>query len=203
MTEPTVFIVDDDEAVRDSIEELLDSVGIPSSGFPSAQAFLDHYHDQPGCLVLDVRMAHMSGLVLQQRLKELQLVLPILFISGHGDIPMAVRAIKEGALDFIPKPYRDDQLLDAINHALARDTERREEPSPAALNEQLASLTPRERQVLDLLLTGSTGKEVAKSLGISHRTVEVHRQRITHKFGVRNVQALMGLFSQGAASAEQ
>ena len=199
MSKQTVFIVDDDEAVRDSIAELLDSVGLAYRAFDSGQAFLDIYQaDQGGCLVLDVRMAHISGLALQQRLNEEKATLPIIFISGHGDIPMAVSALKAGAVDFLPKPYRDDQLLDAINDALALDAERRAGEGPEGLRQQLATLTPREHEVLDQLLTGRTGKEVARELAISPRTVEVHRQRIARKFGVRTVQALISLFNQGS-----
>ena len=122
MTEPTVFIVDDDEAVRDSIAELVSSVGLSSAAFGSAQEFLNSYDpERSGCLMLDVRMAHMSGLALQERLQEMGATIPIVFISGHGDIPVAIKAIKAGAVDFVQKPYRDQQLLESINEALERD----------------------------------------------------------------------------------
>src|SRR5215475_4597620 len=122
MAEPTVFIVDDDEAFRDSVQELVSSVGLPVCTFRSALEFLDRFDPaQPGCLVVDVRMAHMSGIALQARLKEMRARIPIVFISGHGDIAMAVSAIKEGAVDFVQKPYREQQLLDAINEGLRRD----------------------------------------------------------------------------------
>lgn len=193
MTEPTVFIVDDDEAYRDSLAELVASVGLRSACFGSALAFLESYDPaRPGCLVLDVRMAHMSGLALQARLKEAGATLPIVFISGHGDIEMAVKAIKDGAVDFVQKPYREQQLLDAINEALARDAARRGADDGAQdLGARLAVLTAREREVVELALRGLSSKLIARELGISHRTVELHRSHALERLGVGSVAELM------------
>lgn len=195
MVEQTVFVVDDDEAIRDSIAELLTSVGLPFRLFSSAQEFLDVYDGESGgCLVLDVRMARMSGLKLQERMRDEKISLPIIFISGHGDIPMAVRTLKLGAVDFLPKPYREDALLESINHALAMDREQRKS-GETSLQTAMSTLTPRERDVLDLLLKGNPGKEVARELDISPRTVEVHRQRVIRKFNVRSLHELLALFN--------
>ena len=151
MTEPTVFIVDDDEAVLDSIAELVTSVGLRAATFRSAQQFRDSFDpEQPGCLVLDVRMAHMSGPALQDELNAMNARIPIVFLSGHGDIAVAIKTIKAGAVDFVQKPYREQQLLDSINDALRRDAEnRRAASSGEGFAERLATLTERERGVLD------------------------------------------------------
>jgi two-component system response regulator DctR len=193
----TVFIVDDDPAVRDSILELVESVGLAGEIFPSANDFLDNYvEDTPGCLVLDVRMAIVSGLELQKRLNELGSRIPLIFISGHGDIPMAVRALKAGAMDFIQKPYKNQQLLDSINLALERDSDRRRVIAGSdKLKDLLAKLTAREREVLALILDGISSKEIARILEISHRTVEVHRQRIYGKFQVNSAVQLIQLMN--------
>jgi FixJ family two-component response regulator len=200
MTEPTVFIVDDDEAYRDSLVELVASVGLPSECFASALDFLADFDPQrAGCLVLDVRMARLSGLELQARLKARGAALPIVFISGHGDIEMAVKAIKDGAVDFVQKPYREQHLLDAINEALRRDALQRSTPLPAAPNApaapaaQLALLSARERQVMQLALQGLPSKLIAKQLCLSHRTVEHHRSRLLDKLGVASMAELMRL----------
>ena len=195
MREPTVFIVDDDEAYRDSLMELVASVGLPGECFASAQEFLER-HDarHPGCLVLDVRMARMSGLALRDRLDALGSRIPIVFISAHGDIGMAVAAVKAGAVDFVQKPYHEQQLLDAINEALARDAAAR---APAAADRDLpallAQLTAREREVIGLALKGLSSKLIARELGISHRTVELHRSHALERLGVDSVAALMRL----------
>jgi len=191
--EQTVFVVDDDAAVRDSIQELVESVGLQAEGYPSARAFLDTFQPQrPGCLVLDVRMAEMSGLVLQQRLNELGAKIPVIVLTGHGDVSMAVQAMKAGAIDFIQKPYPEQALLDSINAALAVDAEFRRSSRVAHANEQqIAALTDREREVLNRTLSGSTSKEIAHELGISPRTVEVHRKNLLHKLGISTVKELM------------
>ena len=194
-SEPTVFIVDDDEAVRDSIYELALSVGLKAQTFRSALEYLDALDiARPGCLVLDVRMARMSGLALRDRLDALGARIPIVFISAHGDIGMAVAAVKAGAVDFVQKPYHEQQLLDAINEALARDAAAR---APAAadrdLPAQLAQLTAREREVIGLALKGLSSKLIARELGISHRTVELHRSHALERLGVDSVAALMRL----------
>jgi FixJ family two-component response regulator len=193
----TVFIVDDDPAVRDSLLELVESVGLAGEVFPSATDFLDNYvEDTPGCLVLDVRMAMMSGLVLQKRLNEMGSRIPLIFISGHGDIPMAVRALKAGAMDFIQKPYKNQKLLDSINLALEHDRDRRRVIAGSdKLKVSLSKLTARERQVLALILDGISSKEIARILEISHRTVEVHRQRIYSKFQVNSAVQLIQLMN--------
>ena len=192
---PTVFIVDDDAGVRKSIRELLVSVGLAVETFESAQSFLDAFDAaRPGCLVLDVRMARMSGLVLEAKLAEMGADIPIVFISGHGDISMAVNAIKRGAVDFVPKPYQEQQLLDAVNEALRRDALRRAAPLDASgVAQRLQMLSPREHEVLDLALKGHSSKAIARELGISHRTVELHRSRLLEKLEVASITELMRL----------
>jgi two-component system response regulator DctR len=195
MTEPTVFIVDDDEAYRDSLAELMSSVGLRTACFGSAQAFLDaHDPRRPGCLLLDVRMAHLSGLALQARLKAIGATIPIVFVSGHGDIEMAVSAVKNGAVDFLQKPHREQQLLDAINEALRRDAEQRRTALAAAAAlpaDRLTLLSAREREVLALALQGLPSKQIARRLSLSHRTVEHHRSRVLEKLGVGSMVELM------------
>jgi len=197
MTEPTVFIVDDDEAFRDSVQELVSSVGLPARTFRSALEFLQGFDPaQPGCVVIDVRMAHMSGIALQARLKEQGARIPIVFISGHGDIAMAVNAVKEGAVDFIQKPYHEQQLLDAINEGLRRDSALRVPvENGSELAERLATLTAREREVMDLALKGLPSKTIARELVISYRTVEQHRSRLLEKLGVASMNELLRLRS--------
>lgn len=198
MADPTVYIIDDDEAVRDSIKELVKSVNLNAEIFASANSFLDIYTaDKVGCLVLDIRMARMSGLVLQKRLNEMDATLPIIFITGHGEVDMAVEAVKSGAVDFIQKPYHEQSLLDSINDALELDARNRNKNQQAdALEQHRAELTTREREVMDLLLQGQTNKLIAKSLGISPRTVEVHRHHILKKYNVNSVTQLMYLLNQ-------
>ena len=198
MAEPTVFIVDDDEAFRDSVQELVSSVGLSAQSFRSATEYLEAFDgSRPGCLVLDVRMARMSGIALQGRLKEMGARNPIVFMSGHGDIGMAVNAIKEGAVDFVQKPYHEQQLLDAINEALRRDAAMRAPPEkPAGLEglaTRLETLTAREREVMDLALKGLPSKNIARQLSISHRTVEQHRSRLLEKLGVGSMNELLRL----------
>jgi FixJ family two-component response regulator len=195
MVEPTVFIVDDDRGVRKSIGELLISVGLAVETFESAQSFLDTFdRARPGCLVLDVRMARMSGLALEAKLAEMGGDIPIVFISGHGDISMAVNAIKRGAVDFVPKPYHEQQLLDAVNEALRRDALRRAPALDAGgLDERLQTLTPREREVLELALKGHSSKVIARKLDISHRTVELHRSNLLEKLRVASITELLRL----------
>ena len=191
--EQMVFIVDDDAAVRDSIQELVESVGLRAEGYASAFAFLDGFQPQcSGCLVLDVRMAAMSGLALQERLNELGFRIPVIMLTGHGDVPMAVQAMKAGAVDFIQKPYRDQALLDSINAALVLDAiARRSSNAAESFEHQLATLTEREREVLNQTLTGSTSKEIARELSVSPRTVEAHRQNLLRKLGIGTVKELM------------
>jgi len=190
---PTVFIVDDDEAVRNSLRLLLKSVGLAASALPTAQEFLSSYSaDQPGCLVLDVRMPGMSGLELQQQLNVRGAVIPVIFITGHGDIPMAVEAIQQGAFDFLQKPFRDQDLIDRIQRALAKDrTNRTELQEHTRTRERLESLTPREREELALVVSGKPNKVMAGDLGVSQRTVEIHRARVMEKMGASSLAQLV------------
>ena len=193
MEQQTVFIIDDDAAVRDSIQELVESVGLRAQSYASGQAFLDSFQpERSGCLVVDVRMAGMSGLLLQEKLGELGAGIPIIIITGHGDVPMAVHALQAGAVDFIEKPYRDQLLLDSINKALAADAAARRLSAETDEHDQhLGALTKREREVLDKLLEGGSSKRIARDLGISPRTVEAHRQNLLHKLKVGSVKELM------------
>jgi two-component system response regulator DctR len=195
MAPQTVFIIDDDEAFSDSVQELVGSVGLAAETFPSALAFLEAFNPaRPGCLVVDVRMARMSGIALQAKLKEMGARIPIVFMSGHGDIAMAVKAVKDGAVDFVQKPYHEQQLLDAIDEALRRDAVQRTPPADAGgLSKRVATLTAREREVMALALKGFPSKMIAKELSISHRTVEQHRSRLLEKLGVKSVTDLLRL----------
>ncbi|HXY96755.1 MAG TPA: response regulator transcription factor [Steroidobacteraceae bacterium] len=190
---PTVFVVDDDEGVRNSLRFLLRSVGLQTQTLASAIEFLDTYKpSQPGCLVLDVRMPGMSGLELQQQLNLRGAVIPVIFITGHGDIPMAVEAMQQGAFDFLQKPFRDQDLIDRIQRALERDTRNRTAlDQHAKIRERLDSLTPREREVLALMTRGKPNKIMAAELGVSQRTVEIHRARVMEKSGAASLAQLV------------
>jgi len=191
--EPTVFVVDDDPGVGDSIRLLLRSVGLPSKTFLSAVDFLEDFDsERAGCLVLDVRMPGMSGLDLQARLGEMGSTLPIIFVTAHGDVPMAVNAVKAGAADFIQKPFRDQELLDKIQDALEMDAQTRAELKDLGeIKSRLDSLTPREREVMEMVVAGKPNKNIARALGISQRTVEIHRARVMEKMEVRSVSILV------------
>lgn len=193
--EPTVFIVDDDEAVRDSLRWLMKSVGLAAETYPSAQAFLDSYDPQrPGCLVLDIRMPGMSGLDLQELLPERGVELPLIFISGHGDVPMAVRALKSGAFDFIEKPFNDQLLLERVQRAIEADAaQRRERSARADITARMALLTPREREVLDRVVAGASNKGISRDLGVSLKTVEAHRARVMEKLQAGSLTELVRL----------
>jgi two-component system, LuxR family, response regulator FixJ len=188
-----VFVVDDDDPVRDAIGMLLETVDIPYQTFASAQAFLEAYDpDCPGCLVLDIRMPGVSGLELQQMLIEMDAHIPIIFITGHGDVPMAVEAMKRGAVDFIRKPFRDQELLDRIQEALQLESGQRAEfEAIEGLRARLGALTPREREVFERVAGGQANKVVAIELGISERTVEIHRSQVMHKTGARSLADLV------------
>ena len=180
---PTVFIVDDDAAIRFAMQALMESVDQPHEIFESADEFLQKETEQrPGCLVLDIRMPGLGGLELQQELINRKNTLPIIFITGHGDVPMAVEAMQKGAVDFIQKPFRDQELLDRIRKALATDRQRREKRERIEqVADRLAKLTKREREVFDLVVTGKPNKIIAFELDVSQRTVEIHRARVMEK----------------------
>jgi two-component system, LuxR family, response regulator FixJ len=190
---PTVFVVDDDDAVRNSLKLLLKSVGLSAQVHGSAQEFLATYDaQQPGCLVLDVRMPGMSGLEMQQELNMRGATIPVIFITGHGDIPMAVEAMQHGAFDFLQKPFRDQELLDRVNRALMRDAEKRTQlRHKDIILERLTTLSPREREVLDLVTRGKPNKIVAADLGVSQRTVEIHRARVMEKMDATSLAELV------------
>ena len=198
MTEPQaiVFVVDDDEAMRRSLSLLLDSVGLRSECYPSAVEFLEVYDaDRRGCLLLDIRMPSMGGLDLQGRLNELHSTLPIIFLTGHADVPLAVRAMQAGAFDFLEKPFNDQQLLDRVHAALehhARD--RREQRERQAVHERLDRLTPREGEVMKLIVEGHSNKIVADRLAISERTVEIHRARVMRKMEADSLAHLVRMW---------
>jgi len=191
----TVFVVDDDDGVRSSIRLLLKSVGIPATPLASAQEFLDRFDpEQSGCLVLDIRMPGMSGMELQQELNRRGAILPVLFITGHGDVPLAVEAMQNGAFDFLQKPFRDQDLIDRVHKALERDRETRAGMAQQGRTRELiAALTEREREVLNLLVEGDQNKMMAAKLGISQRTVEIHRAHVMEKLGARSLAQLVRL----------
>jgi two-component system, LuxR family, response regulator FixJ len=190
---PAVFIVDDDEAVRSSLRLLIKSVGLIPTALGSAREFLEKYDPaQPGCLVLDVRMPEMSGLELQEQLNRQGAVIPVIFITGHGDVPMAVEAMQAGAFDFLQKPFRDQDLIDRIQKALEKDRANRAVLNERSLiRERLESLTPREREVLEMVSSGKPNKIMAAELGVSQRTVEIHRGRVMEKMGASSLAQLV------------
>lgn len=197
MSDSTVHVVDDDEAIRDALSWLLRSRGLASRTWPSAEDFLAAWSDDVhGCLVLDVRMDGMSGVELFDRLLARGARLPVIFLTGHGDVPLAVATLKKGAFDFVEKPFNDNELVDKIAAALAHDRAQRDriarEGDVAA---RLGGLSPRERQVMERVLAGDYNKTIADELGIAVRTVEVHRARIFEKMGVRSAVELAQLLA--------
>lgn len=196
----TAYIVDDDEAIRDALTWLFKSRSVASRAWHSAEAFLADWRDElRGCLVLDIRMAGMSGLELFDLLIERGSQLPVIFLSGHGDIPLAVAAVKKGAFDFVEKPFNDNELVDRVIRALAFDASRRERRvGQATLDARMALLTPREREVMERILDGKYNKVIADELNIAMRTVEVHRARIFEKMEVRSAVELARLLSGGS-----
>jgi FixJ family two-component response regulator len=192
-TEATVFVVDDDPEVRISTARLLQSADLRVETFGSAQEFLNsHPRDAPACLVLDVRMPGLSGLDLQRALTEADIHIPIVFITGHGDTPMSVQAMKAGAVEFLTKPFRDQDLLDAIGQAIERDrAERRQRAEVVALRERYARLTPRERDVMAQVVTGLLNKQIAAAFGTSEQTVKVHRYHVMHKMQAKSLADLI------------
>ncbi|MBY6031634.1 response regulator FixJ [Marinobacter daepoensis] len=189
----TVYVVEDDEAVRDSLELLLKSDGKPVKPYESANAFLKDYSDKmAGCIVLDIRMPGMDGMELQKKLNDKHSILPIIFVTGHGDVPMAVDAMKEGAVDFIQKPYREEALLEKIEAALEQDLEQRKSlDEKQEIIRRVKSLTPREREIMDRMIAGQANKVIAIELEISQRTVEIHRSRVMHKMGTHSLAHLV------------
>ena len=192
-TQATVFVVDDDQAIRSSLQWLIESVGLQVETYPTADDFMrSYYPGRSGCLLLDVRMPGMSGLELQEYLVEKQIRIPVIIITGHGDVPMAVRAVKSGAVDFIEKPFNDQLLLDAVHRAIEQDAEQRGRASRLAdIRERLVKLTPREREILDMVVAGNRNKVIAIDLGISQSTVEAHRAKVMEKMQAASLSELM------------
>jgi two-component system response regulator FixJ len=190
---PTVYIVDDDDGMRRALSVLMTTVGFEPTAFARPDEFLAKFDpNRPACLVLDVRMPGMSGLEVQQHLNRSGAMLPVILITGHGDIPMAVQAMKDGAFDFLQKPFRDQDLLDRINAALKLDAENRANVERHAdLKQRYESLTPREREVMALVVDGKANKVIAIDLGLSERTVEIHRANVMDKMGARSVAHLV------------
>jgi FixJ family two-component response regulator len=183
MSDAMVFVIDDDESIRESLRSLLRSVGLGVETFASAHEFLQSTRpDVPACLILDVRMPGLSGLDLQRELAEANIHIPIIFITGHGDIPMSVRAMKAGAVEFLTKPFRDQDLLDAIQQALERDRRARSQQADSAeLRNRYQSLTPRETEVFALVVKGMLNKQIALQLGTSEITIKLHRRQVMEK----------------------
>lgn len=193
LNEPTVFVVDDDQAVRDSLCWLIEAEGINVKACESANEFLEAYDPHwPGCLVLDVRLPGMSGLDLQRELTNRNITLPIIIITGHGDVPTAVRALKAGAVDFMEKPFSDETLIKRVHSAIEQDSnDRRHSAERQSIQQRIASLTPRERQVLDLVVQGKLNKQIAADLHLSQKTVEAHRANLMSKMQATNVADLV------------
>jgi FixJ family two-component response regulator len=203
--QPVVFVIDDDASVRDAVADLLRSVGLKVESFGSTQEFLESERpDAPGCIVLDVRLPGPSGLEFQRTLGASNIHLPIIFISGHGDVPMSVRAMKSGAIEFLTKPLPEQELLDAVQTGIERDRARRQEAKLVAeLQERFDSLTPREREVLALVITGRRNKQIAAQAQMSEMTVKVHRSQIMRKMRAKSVIDLVRMTDALGISAQK
>jgi RNA polymerase sigma factor (sigma-70 family) len=190
---PTVFIVDDDRNILNAMQFLLKSAHLPCAVFASGEAFLESFDpERPGCLVLDIRMPGVSGLELQERLRVAGSTLPIIFVTGHADVPMAVEAMQKGAFDFVQKPFREKDLLERIRAALTSNRRARDERARRAeVQARLRTLTTREREVMELVVTGKPNKVIAHELGVSQRTVEIHRARVMDKMQARSLADLV------------
>ena len=202
---PTVFIVDDDRGLRQAIHDLVESVGLRAESFASGEDFLRAKRmNRPSCLVLDVRLPQMSGLDFQQRLTDTGIQIPIIFITAHGDIPMSVRALKSGALEFLTKPFRDQDLLDAIHQALERDRVAREQQSEIHnLQERVRTLTAREQEVMNLVVSGMLNKQIASEIGTSEATVKIHRGNVMRKMKAGSVVDLVRMADKLKPSARK
>jgi RNA polymerase sigma factor (sigma-70 family) len=201
---PVVFVVDDDPSVRSSLKFLMSSVGLQVESFDSADALLQRkLPDAPSCLVLDVRLRGLSGLDFQRELAARNCHMPIIFITGHGDIPMSVRAMKAGAVEFLTKPFRDQDLLDAVRLALEKDRERRERKKEVSdLKERFDSLTPREQKVISMVVSGMLNKQIADQLGTAENTVKVHRSRAMEKMHAQSLAELVKMIDKLESSVE-
>lgn len=190
--EPTVFVIDDDPALCESLRWLMESIGLNVQVFTSGKDFIEHYNcEQIGCLLIDIRMPGMNGFELQDALIARHNRMPIIMITGHGDIPMAVRALKAGALDFITKPFNAQQLLEQVQKAINQDTHRPEIPEYSSLAERFALLTSREKEVMERVVAGKLNKEIAYELGISLKTVELHRSHVMQKIKAKSLAELV------------
>src|SRR6201986_141492 len=190
---PTVFIVDDDRSMRQAVQDVVESVGLHAESFATGQEFLNRQlTSDPSCLVLDVRLPQMSGLDFQRRLNEIGMQIPIIFITAHGDVPMSVRALKSGAVEFLTKPFRDQDLLDAIQQALQRDRVAREQQAEIHdLQERYGTLTAREQQVMALVVSGMLNKQIASEIGASEATVKIHRGNLMQKMQAASIIELV------------
>ena len=201
--QPIVFVIDDDVAVREGVEDLLRSVGLEVRSFRTAQDFMrDERPDAPACLVLDVRLPGMSGLEFRRKLAKSDVHLPIIFLTAHADVPMSVEAMKSGAIEFLTKPFREQQLLDAVQVGIERDRARRQDSAAVAeLQKRLDSLTSRERDVLKLVISGRVNKQIAADLGVSDMTVKIHRSHVMRKMRAKSLIELVRMADKIGISA--